>query len=192
MKFGATPALLVIDAQKGIDEVSHWGGNRNNSDAEANIAKLLELWRQLKLPVIIVQHCSLSVTSPLYSDHPGNELMDFLKLQPHEKLIQKATTSAFVKTDLLQHIEQNKISSLVITGFVTNNSVESTARSAGDLGVEAAVVADATACFDKVGIDGKKYPSDMVHQLSLANINNEYASILTTHDILQDLLKSII
>jgi nicotinamidase-related amidase len=187
MKFGATPALLVIDAQKGIDEVSHWGGNRNNPDAEANIAKLLKLWRQLKLPVIIVQHCSQSITSPLYPDRPGNEFMDFLKLQPNEKLIQKATTSAFVKTDLLLHIEQNQISSLVITGFVTNNSVESTARSAGDLGIEAAVIADAVACFDKVGIDGKKYPSDMVHQLSLANINNEYASILTTHDILQDL-----
>ncbi len=184
MKFGNNPALMVVDAQKGINEVSHWGGNRNNPAAEKNIAALLHYWRLSDLPVIIIQHGSRSHTSPLHSDHRGHELMDFVKVRPDEKVILKKTTSAFIHTDLLQHIERNSISSLVVTGFVTNNSVESTARSAGDLGIDAFVVADATACFDKVGIDGKKYSSEMVHQLSLANINGEYASILTTHDIL--------
>ena len=184
MKFGGNPALLIIDAQKGIQETEHWGGNRNNPEAENNIAALLKHWRVSDLPVIIVQHRSISRSSPLHPDHLGHGFMDFVKVRPDEKVIVKATTSAFIQTDLLQHIEWNNISSLVITGFVTNNSVESTARSAGDLGIDAFVVADATACFDKVGIDGKKYSSEMVHQLSLANINGEYASILTTHDIL--------
>lgn len=187
MKFGENPALMVIDAQKGINEDAHWGGNRNNPDAEGNIAQLLKKWRELRYPVIIVQHCSRSSTSPLRPHCNGNDLMGFLQLQQHEKLIQKFTTSVFVKTDLLQYIEREKISSLTITGFVTNNSVEATARSAGDLGIVATVVSDATACFDKIAMDGKKYTSDLVHQLSLANIKDEYASILSTEEILQRL-----
>lgn len=194
MKFGKNPALLVIDAQKGINEDSHWGGNRNNPEAENNISQLLKHWRQLGYRVIIVQHCSRSSTSPLRPHYHGNALMDFVQLQQKEKLIQKFTTSVFVKTDLLEYVEQEKISSLTITGFVTNNSVESTARSAGDLGIIATVVSDATACFDKVAMDGKKYTSDIVHQLSLANIKDEYASILSTEEIFQRLpnLKSTI
>lgn len=185
MKFEDNPALLIIDAQKGINEVAYWGGNRNNPEAEINIAALLNRWRLLELPVIIIQHRSLTLSSPLHPDHRGYDLMDFVKVRPNEKVVMKTTTSAFVQTNLQQHIEQNNISSIIIAGFVTNNSVESTARSAGDLGIKAIVVADATACFDKVGIDGKKYSSDMVHQLSLANINDEYASIFRTKDILQ-------
>lgn len=187
MKFGNNPALMVIDAQKGINEESHWGSNRNNPHAEENIARLLKHWRQLTHPIIIVQHCSLSPVSPLRPNYIGNNLMDFVQLQRQEKLIQKSATSVFIKTDLLQYLELNKISSLILTGFVTNNSVESTARNAGDLGIDATVVSDAAACFDKVGINGEKHTSDVVHQLSLANIKDEYASILTTDEILQNL-----
>ncbi len=185
MKLGAKPALIVIDAQKGIYEEEHWGGNRNNPDAEYNIERLLKQWRQLDFPVIIVQHCSISPTSPLRPGYRGNELMDFVLMEPREKLIQKSTTSAFVKTDLYQYLEAKTVSELIITGFVTNNSVESTARSAGDLGIRAVVVSDATACFDKVAVNGKKYPSDTVHQLSLANLKGEYASVFTTEKIIQ-------
>jgi hypothetical protein len=30
------PALILIDIQKGFDDVEYWGGERNNSDAEKN------------------------------------------------------------------------------------------------------------------------------------------------------------
>jgi nicotinamidase-related amidase len=187
MKPDPNTALIVIDAQEGIKEELHWGGNRNNPNAEQNIAGLLQQWRQFKWPVVIVQHCSISATSPLRSSHPGNQLMGFVNLQPHEKLIRKSTANAFINTDLEQYIKQEKISSLIITGFVTNNSVEATARMAGDLGFETIVVADATACFDKLAMDGIKYTSDVVHQLSLANLKDEYASIKTTEEILRSI-----
>ena len=180
-------ALMVIDAQEGISEAMHWGGNRNNPEAEMNIAALLQHWRQLRRPVIIVQHCSVSASSPLRPEHSGNRLMEFVNLQPGEKLIRKSTANAFVNTDLDSYIREEKISSLIITGFVTNNSVEATARMAGDLGFTTIVVADATACFDKVAMNGIKYTSDVVHQLSLANLKDEYASIKRTHEILNSI-----
>ena len=73
----------------------------------------------------------------------------------------------------------------MIAGFVTNNSVEATARMAGDLGYKTTVVADATAAFDKRGIDGTIYPSHLVHALSLSHLKDEYASIATTAEVLQ-------
>lgn len=190
MTLSEKPALIIIDAQRGIKEEAHWGGNRNNPEAENNIALLLRHWRKSKLPVIVVQHCSISNISPFRPDHEGNKLMDFLQVNPAEKIIQKSTASAFIKTDLQQYIEREQISTLIITGFVTNNSVEATARNSGDLGIDTVVVSDATACFDKMTINGTKYESDVVHQLSLANLKDEYASIRTTEKIIHALKKS--
>jgi nicotinamidase-related amidase len=184
MKFSRHTALIIIDAQEGIKEESHWGGNRNNRQAENNISTLLSYWRKVSLPVIVVQHCSISSNSPFRSDCPGNKLMEFVQLRSGEKLVQKSTASAFINTDLYKHLEQEKIDGLVVTGFVTNNSVEATVRNAGDSGIRTTVVSDATACFDKVSINGKKFTSDDVHELSLANLKDEYAAVKTTEEIL--------
>ena len=71
-------ALIIIDVQKGIDETMHWGGNRNNPEAEGNIKLLLSEWRSRKLPVVIVQHFSTSQSSPFHESRPGNALKDFI------------------------------------------------------------------------------------------------------------------
>ena len=184
MKFSKHTALVIIDAQEGIKEAAHWGGNRNNPHAENNISKLLGHWRKVHLPVIIVQHCSRMSNSPFRPDRAGNKLMDFVQLRPGEKLVQKATASAFINTDLSQYIEQKNIDGLVVTGFVTNNSVEATARTSGDSGINTTVVSDATACFDKVTVNGTTFTSDVVHELSLANLKDEYATIMTTEEII--------
>lgn len=185
MELSKRAALIIIDAQEGINEASHWGGNRNNPKAENNIKLLLQHWRVLRLPVIIVQHCSTLPTSPLRPNYAGNKLMDFVQVDAGEKWITKSTASAFIRTDLSEYIETEHIAKLVITGFVTNNSVEATARNAGDLGIETVVVSDATACFDKIASNGVKYESQMVHQLSLANLKDEYASIMTTEEVMK-------
>ena len=38
------PALILVDIQKGFDDIDYWGGQRNNSKAEQNASKLLKLW----------------------------------------------------------------------------------------------------------------------------------------------------
>ncbi|MFO0506607.1 MAG: hypothetical protein ACK5X6_07135, partial [Chryseotalea sp.] len=52
------PALILIDIQKGFDNVEYWGGQRNNLDAEKNAGELLKLWRKNELPIFHIQHCS--------------------------------------------------------------------------------------------------------------------------------------
>jgi nicotinamidase-related amidase len=177
-------ALLIIDVQKGIDEVSHWGGNRNNPEAEGNIKVLLHAWRKIGLPVFIIKHCSLSPQSPFYPHQKGNELKDFVTLLESEELIQKETANAFLRTPLIEKLAEKDIQHLYITGFVTNNSIEATARMAGELGFKTTVISDATACFNKTGVDGTVYSAELIHQISLSNLKDEYAAITTTQQVL--------
>jgi nicotinamidase-related amidase len=74
---------------------------------------------------------------------------------------------------------------LVITGVVTNNSVEATVRVAGNLGFKTYVVSDATATFDRVALDGKLHHAEDVHAHSLANMQGEYATVIDTKKLLE-------
>ena len=51
---------------------------------------------------------------------------------------------------------------------------------AGDLGFRAAVVADATAAHEHRSYDGTHYSAEMVHNVALANLNEEFATVLNT------------
>jgi spore maturation protein SpmB len=54
-------------------------------------------------------------------------------------------------------------------------------------GFNTIVVSDATAAFDKVGLDGETYPAALVHGLSLANLSGEYAEVLTTQTLIDNM-----
>ncbi len=101
-----------------------------------------------------------------------------------ECIVTKHTNSAFIGTDLEALLRRESISTLVICGVITNNSVEATARMAGNLGYETYVVSDATAAFDKVDFAGKHHEADEVQAMSLANLQGEYATIFSTEEIL--------
>lgn len=67
-QFQADTALLVIDAQRGVNLHAHWGGgdgHRNNPDAEAHIGELLSAWRAAQLAVYFTLHNSRESKSPL-------------------------------------------------------------------------------------------------------------------------------
>ena len=73
---------------------------------------------------------------------------------------------------------------------ITNNSVEATARMAGNLGFNTIVVSDATATFARPDFNGVLPTAEEVHAMSLANLQDEYAAIVTTSDILAALENS--
>jgi nicotinamidase-related amidase len=181
------PALLLIDIQKGFSDIIYWGGGRNNPGAETRAAELLKLWREKKLPVFHIKHCSTTPVSPLRPTHPGNQFMDVVAPLPGEPVIEKTVNSAFIGTDLKDQLDRAGITTLVIVGLTTDHCISTTTRMAGNLGYKTYLIADATATFDKKGFDGKVYAADLIHETALASLNEEFATVVTT-DAIKEML----
>ncbi|QPC83453.1 cysteine hydrolase [Phototrophicus methaneseepsis] len=180
-------ALIIIDVQTGLDEYAYYGGNRNNLDAEAHMASLLQAWRETDRPVFHVKHNSTEPKSPLRSGQPGNAIKPEVAPQGNEPIIEKNVNSAFIGTDLEQRLRDAGISQLVIVGLTTNHCVSSTTRMAGNYGFETVLVGDATAAFDRDGFDGAHFSAQMIHDTTLATLNGEFATVLNTKDVLENL-----
>ncbi|HMC85840.1 MAG TPA: cysteine hydrolase family protein [Chitinophagaceae bacterium] len=179
------PALILIDIQKGFDDVEYWGGGRNNPDAELRASELLRLWRDNGFPIFHVQHCSTIPTSPLHETHAGNQFNDLVAPKEQEPIIKKKVNSAFIGTDLQAQLDNAKITTLVIAGLTTDHCISTTTRMAANLGYETFLVAAATATFNKKGINGQIFPAELIHQTALASLDKEFATVITTDVIKQ-------
>ena len=177
-----SPALLIIDVQKAIDDPS-WGSDRNNPDAEKLMAALLAEWRARGWTIVHVRHASHEPQSTYRPGQPGFAFKDEVLPRHGETIITKSTNSAFIGTMLEEHLRANGIETVVIAGVITNNSVEATARMSGNLGFRTFVVADATATFGRADYDGVWRPAAEVHAMSLANLHGEYASVVRAADV---------
>lgn len=175
-------ALLLVDVQHAIDHPS-WG-RRNNPRAEERIAHLLGAWRRSGRPVVHVKHVSREPASTFRPGQPGCDFKPETAPIERERVIVKHTPSAFAQTGLEEHLRASRIDALVIVGFITNNSVETTVRFAATLGFRTWVASDATATFDRVDLSGRAWRAEDVQALSLSNMSGEYATILSTDEIL--------
>lgn len=174
--------LLIIDVQKGFDD-PYWG-ERNNLQAEANIARLLELWRRSLRPVVHIRHDSIEAGSPLRPGQSGNEFKHEVSPLPGEHLETKQVNSAFIGTGLERYLKEHAYQTLVIVGLTTDHCVSTSARMAGNLGFDTYVVSDACATFERTGPDGRVFTADDVHACALASLHNEFATVLTTAELL--------
>jgi Amidases related to nicotinamidase len=182
------PALILMDIQKAFDNIAYWGGQRNNDNAEANAAELLKIWRDKKLPIFHIKHCSSNPNSLLNETNEGNEFKDIVAPIDGEPIIKKNVSSAFIGTDLKDRLDSEKISKLVIVGLTTDHCVSTTTRMAGNFGYDTFVVSDATATFNNKGLDGQNYSADLMHETSLASLNEEFAMVVTTDYLKQNIL----
>jgi nicotinamidase-related amidase len=175
-------ALVSIDVQQAFD-LPRWG-SRNNPEAEANIARLLAAWRETGRPIFHVHHESSSPTGAFRKDGPGVRTKPEALPREGERLYWKTVNSAFIGTSLEADLRQAGIGTLVIVGLTTNHCVSTTARMAGNLGFATFVVSDATATFERIGLDGSMRPADEVHASALSDIDDEFATVVPTAAVL--------
>jgi nicotinamidase-related amidase len=180
-------ALLLIDVQKAFDDPA-WGAV-HAPGTDANIARLLEAWRQTSRPIVHVKHDSTEPGSTLGPDAPGNELKDVARPHYGERLFHKHVNSAFIGTSLETFLRSEGHNTLIIVGWTTDHCVSTTARMSGNMGFKTYVVADACATHDRKTHSGATIPAEAVHEAALASLHGEFATVCTTEEMLAALSK---
>jgi nicotinamidase-related amidase len=145
-KLDDTPALVVIDLQKGIVRNSTMHPATEIID---RAAQLVRAFRERSLPVVLVNVASPAPgrtdAGPSKFSFPPDwtDLVPQLDPQPTDHLITKKSWGAFLTTSLHDDLRRRRVTQIVLTGISTSLGVESTARSAYDLGYNVALVVDA-------------------------------------------------
>jgi len=52
------------------------------------------------------------------------------------------------------------------------------------MGFDVYVISDATATFDRIGPTGKTYEAEVIHEVNLTSLHNEFATVVDTQDML--------
>ncbi|WP_249011446.1 isochorismatase family protein [Conexibacter sp. DBS9H8] len=141
-----TPALVLIDLQKGITAVPLV---HPTEAIVARAADLARAFRRRGWPVVLV---NVAGAAPGRTDRgavnfsrpPGwTDLVDELEAQPSDILITKHRRSAFAGTDLDARLRHARVTQVVLAGLSTSAGVESTARAGYDLGYHVVLAIDA-------------------------------------------------
>lgn len=182
-----TRALVVIDMQRGFDDLDFWGPTAN-PDCKANVARLIDAFAGE--PVVVVRHDSRHPESPLHPSGPGNALVDAVANADAAVLVTKNVNSAFYgDPDLHAWLQERGIDEMVVCGIQTNMCVETTARMGGNLGYDVTVVLDATRTFDlEEEVPGlgvvRRSAAELMAGTALVLQGGGFARIATTAEIL--------
>lgn len=174
-----TPALVVIDMQKGIVAAHK---DDSVTGAVQHSADLAAAFRGHGLPVVLV---NVTGRAPGRTENgrsgttatfrPGwTDLIDELDVQPTDHLISKRRRSAFHDTGLDTLLRDLGVTQVVLTGLSTSSGVESTARSASDHGYH--VVLATNAITD---------PDAEAHRHSVGRVFPKLGETATTGEILE-------
>lgn len=168
-------ALIMVDCQntyrQGIMQLT------NVEPAIKEAQKLLQLARDLKIPVIHIQH-DAGVGTPYDVSAEIGVISKEVAPIKGENVIIKNYPNSFVSTPLEAQLKAIGIKNLVIAGFMTHMCINSTARGAFNLGFSPVVVASACASRNLTGANGKVIDAQTMHDSALAALRDLFAVIV--------------
>lgn len=176
-------ALIMIDCQN-----TYRTGVMQLTGVEAAIdeaQKLLLRARELKIPVIHIQH-DAGEGSPYDIQSDIGKISDEVAPIDGEMVVTKHVPNAFVDTPLHERLKSLGVNNIVLAGFMTHMCVNSTAHGGFNLGYHVTVVADATATRPLEAAHGKKLTAEQVQDGALASTRDMYAAVVDSCDDLED------
>ena len=189
-----TSALLIIDMQNAFLEPGTLLEAPSGRDIIARLAKLIEVCRELGVPVIWVRLDSNAPYGGLLLDkYPslreqrvlfkGTHSFEFFPDLPapreNEYHIVKHKYDAFHGTDLNTLLRNIGADTLIITGVTTNCCCESTARSAFEHDYKVAFTSDGTAAFEA-----------RLHEATLDTVRELFGRVLSIAEVIRELGES--
>lgn len=174
-------ALIVIDAQQeyfdGLLPIQYPA----RDDSIASIQTVINTAQQTGTPVVLVQH-ELPAEAPVFSsgsatwqNHPEVAARENLAA----KRISKQFSSIFADTDLEAWLREQRIDTITLVGYMTNNCVIASAAAAEPLGFAVEVLSDATGAID-IANDAGTVPAHQVHQTLMALLHSNWAAVTDT------------
>jgi nicotinamidase-related amidase len=170
----AESALIMIDCQN-----TYRRGVMQLTGVEAAILearKLLQMARDLKVPVIHIQH-DAGPGTPYDVRADIGAISDEVAPIKGEPLITKNYPNSFIQTDLDQQLKALGVKNIVLAGFMTHMCINSTAHGGFNLGYSVTVVASATATRPLQAANGKVLTAQEVHDGAIASTRDLYAAI---------------
>lgn len=177
-------ALLVIDVQMALAHDDAAGAARSCPEAEENVALLLAAFRERDDKIVHIHHHALDPADPFHADAEGAAVQPVAEPLEGEAVIVKHGSSGFVGTSLESDLHAAGIERVVLCGATANHCVESTTRSAGNLGFDTYYASDAVWAYGATGPDGVAHAPDAIHSITLCNLEGEFATVLPTAQIL--------
>jgi len=115
-----------------------------------------------------------------YIQHPSSDIIDKLKPDDHDFIIQKNTSGTFISTRLDSFLRNMEVEMVLISGVVTNFCVHSTAREASDYGFQVVIVDDCCAAW-----------SPDIHQATLKSFGLIYGFISNYEKLIRKISRNM-
>ena len=168
-------ALIMVDCQntyrRGVMKLT------NVEPAIIEAQKLLQMARNLKVPVIHIQH-DAGVGTPYDVTAEIGTISAELAPKSSEVVVVKNYPNSFWHTNLEAQLKALGIENLVLAGFMTHICISSTARGAFNLGFKPTIVASACATRSLVGTNGKTIDAQVMHDSALAAVRDLFAVVV--------------
>ncbi|MCM3715375.1 isochorismatase family protein [Halalkalibacter oceani] len=191
--FGTCLCLIVVDFINGFtDENMPMGSNLDKEIKNTN--ELIKVARLQSIPVIFttisysnsyldsrnIWRNKMEGLNTLQEGTRAVLVDERLDYQPQDDLLVKKYASSFFGTDLVSLLNNAKVDTLLITGCTTSGCVKSTVVDAVQHGFCPIVVKDAVGDRSKAS-----------HTQSLFDIEQKYADVMTTSEIIGTLIDSV-
>ena len=176
--FGAKPAVVVVDFQRGfVDPASPMGGAPMIDDAVNNTVPVIEAAKRAGLPVIA---CVNGYHSPRAAPHwkvpsvfdllAGSTLVELdsrIAAAGPDVVMMKSAPSIFFGTSAAAILTRERVDTVIVTGCTTSGCVRASVIDAFSLGFRVMVPRDCVGDHDQVA-----------HDQNLKDVERRYADII--------------
>ncbi len=178
-------AVIVIDAQQEYFAPTGKVVLPGGPQAVSRIAAVLAWARAKGLPVIHVVHESRRPGAATFvAGTKAVEIHPDAAPAAGERVITKHMPGSFTGTPLDETLRTHGIERVILSGFMTQMCVDTTAREAAHRGFKVTVLSDATAAMTVRGPDGEAIPHDQVHRTHLGSLSGFLADIKRSDEVI--------
>ncbi|MDB5079539.1 MAG: nicotinamidase-like cysteine hydrolase [Chloroflexi bacterium] len=180
-------ALLVIDVQN-----EYFDGKLPVSYPEGSLGNILQAMDTAAtngIPVVVVQHTAPQADSKTFRKGSREwDLRPEVAGRPRDLLIEKNLPGSFTGTPLEEWVRENKVDTLVISGYMTQMCCDTTARQALHMGLKVEFLSDATGTLALNNSAGQ-VTAEELHRAILVTQQMRFSQVMSTRDWIEKTLK---